>query len=87
MERYAYRDDDGLGVTAVLWLRQVFCGVQGHDNLMQFGRDRVFLKCASCGHESPGWELTEAPPTLRISGDSRRHVLMRPQLTAARRVA
>jgi hypothetical protein len=79
--------DDGLGVNAVLWMRQVFCGLHGHDNLMQFSRDRVFLKCVTCGHESPGWELTEAPPTHRISGDAQRHVLVQPPLTAARRVA
>jgi hypothetical protein len=79
--------DDGFGVNAVLWMRQVFCGLQGHDNLMQYSRDRVFLKCVTCGHESPGWELTESPPTHRISGDAQRHALAQPQLTAARRAA
>jgi hypothetical protein len=75
-----HRDDDGLGVSAVLWMRQIVCGLQGHDNLPQFERDRIFLKCATCGHETPGWELTEAPPTIHFHGDARRHVLARPQL-------
>jgi len=68
-------------------LRQVFCGLHGHDNLLQFQQERMFLKCASCGHESPGWSLNEAPPTLRIRGDARRHALVRPQLISVRRIA
>ena len=87
MEGYAHRDDDGFGVQAILWMRQMFCGFHGHDNLTQYDRDRVFLKCVSCGHESPGWELTEAPPTVRMLGDAQRHVLTPPRLVQARRVA
>ena len=56
MEGDAHRNDDGFGVHAILWMRQMFCGFQGHDNLMQFERERVFLRCVSCGHETPGWE-------------------------------
>ena len=44
-------------------MRQAYCGLHGHDSLLQFERDRMFLKCTSCGHESPGWELNETPPT------------------------
>jgi hypothetical protein len=88
MEAHAYRhQDDGVGVMAVLWMRQVFCGLNGHDHLMQFGRDRLFLKCVTCGHESHGWELTETPPTHRISGDASRHMLVPPHLAGAHRVA
>jgi hypothetical protein len=65
----------------------VFCGLHGHDNLLQFQQDRMYLKCVSCGHESPGWELTETPPTVSVRGDARRHTLVRPQLVGARRIA
>jgi hypothetical protein len=87
MEGHAHGHDDGFGVHALLWMRQRFCGIQGHDNLMHFERERVFLKCVSCGHESPGWELTEAPPTVRMEGDAQRHVLTPPRLADVRRVA
>lgn len=43
-------------------VRQAYCGLHGHDDLLQFEQDRMFLKCASCGHESPGWEMSETPP-------------------------
>ena len=36
---------------------QVLCGLHGHEHLMQFDRERLYLKCISCGHESPGWQL------------------------------
>jgi len=68
-------------------VRQMFCGLHGHDNLLQFEQDRMFLKCVSCGHETPGWSLDEAPPTVTARGDSRRHALVRPQLIGVRRIA
>jgi hypothetical protein len=74
-------------VRVLTWLREFYCGLHGHDNLMQFGKDRMFLQCASCGHETPGWLLTEAPPRIVARGDSRRHALARPRLVTARRIA
>jgi len=69
-------------------VREAFCGLHGHDNLLQFQRDRMFLKCFSCGHESPGWELNETPPTVVAHADSRRLALVRrPQLIGERRIA
>jgi hypothetical protein len=69
------------------WMRQAVCGLHGHDSLLHFEQDRMYLKCASCGHESPGWELTEAPPRVLFRGDARRHALSRPQLVDTRRIA
>jgi hypothetical protein len=83
----ARQEDDGFGMVMVAKVRQAFCGMHGHDNLLQFEHDRMYLRCVSCGHESPGWELTETPPTVREQGDARRHVLVRPQLIGARRIA
>ena len=78
---------DGFGGRVVDRLRQMFCGLHGHDTLLQFEQDRMFLRCVSCGHQTPGWELNEAPPTVTRRGDPRRHALARPQLISARRIA
>jgi hypothetical protein len=76
---------DGSGV--IERVRQMFCGLHGHDNLLQFEQERMFLKCVSCGRETPGWSLNEVPPTVTARGDSRRHALVRPQLISVRRIA
>jgi hypothetical protein len=68
-------------------VRQTFCGLHGHDSLLQFEQDRMYLKCVSCGHESPGWELAETPPTVTVREGVRRPALVRPQLVSARRIA
>ena len=85
-EAGADRQDDGLGTAVVAKVKQMFCGMHGHDNLLQFERDRMFLRCVSCGHESPGWELTETPPTVTEVGDASRHAIVRP-LVGIRRIA
>ncbi len=77
-------DTDGLAVLDRV--RQMFCGLHGHDTLLHFEQDRMSLRCVSCGHETPGWELNEAPPTVTFRGDARRHG-PRPQLVSARRIA
>ena len=68
-------------------LRQALCGLSGHDTLLHFDEERLSLRCVSCDHETPGWELNEVPPTVTVRGDARRHVLAGPQLVRARRVA
>ena len=68
-------------------LRQMFCGLHGHDNLLQFEQERMFLKCVSCGHQTPGWSLTEAPPTVTARGDARRHAMVQPRFMSVRRIA
>jgi hypothetical protein len=55
--------------------------------LLHFEDERMSLQCVSCGHETPGWELNEARPTVTVRGDARRHVISRPQLISTRRVA
>ena len=44
-------------------LRQVVCGLHGHDELLHFEQGRMSLQCVSCGHDSPGWEVTRAGGT------------------------
>ena len=78
----------GVGTMSVFdRVRQAFCGLHGHDSLLQFEQDRMFLKCVSCGHESPGWELDETPPRPPLRGDASRQALVHPQLVSVRRIA
>ena len=73
------------GERVVYRVREAFCGLHGHDSVLQFQQDRMFLKCFSCGHESPGWELNEPPPTVVAAADQRRLALVRPQLDVSLR--
>jgi hypothetical protein len=43
------------------YVRQLLCGLRGHDALLHFEEDRISLQCTSCGYETPGWNLKEAP--------------------------
>jgi hypothetical protein len=37
-------------------LRQMLCGLTGHDRIRHFERTKLSLKCTNCGHETPGWD-------------------------------
>lgn len=86
-ERDAQHAAAGIGARLFTWMKQSYCGLHGHDALMQFEKDRVFLQCTSCGHETPGWELTEAAPRLLLRGDMRRHRIPNPHFVDTRRIA
>jgi hypothetical protein len=57
-------------------LGQLFCGLRGHDSVLHFESNRVNMRCTSCGHDTPGWELSGRGPRRRYDGDARRHLLM-----------
>jgi hypothetical protein len=79
---------EGLGGKLLDRARQMLCGLHGHDTLLQFEQDRMFLRCVSCGHETPGWELKDEPTiAVKEASERRRQPVMRPQLVNARRVA
>ena len=63
-----------------LWINQLLCGLHGHDEVLRFADTKVLLRCTSCGHESPGWEVGPGRPRLRFAGDATRHILHRPQM-------
>jgi hypothetical protein len=65
-------------------VRQFFCGLHGHDALLHFDHGRISLLCTSCGYESPGWDVKDAP-ARRGQPESRR--LVRLPLVRERRVA
>jgi len=83
LEHVAEQVVTALPVEAVrnLWSRATrslqiaVCGLQGHDPLLQVSGGRMFLRCTSCGHETPGWTTSARAPRLRYSGDSSRHRL------------
>jgi hypothetical protein len=76
-----------IGSGLMVTLKQFYCGLHGHDTLMHFEKNRVYLQCASCGHTTPGWALNERPPRAVYRGDARRHALRRPRFISARRIA
>jgi hypothetical protein len=39
------------------WVRQVACGVRGHQMVMCYESTRLSLQCAWCGRETPGWQI------------------------------
>jgi hypothetical protein len=78
---------NGYATRVFSWLRQSYCGLSGHDALLQFKRDRIFLQCVSCGHETPGWELGQTARPISVRGSDARRVLRRPHLVSERRIA
>ena len=56
-------------------LGQLFCGLRGHDSVLHFEGNRVNMRCSSCGHDTPGWEISGRGPRRRYEGDARRHRL------------
>jgi hypothetical protein len=70
------------------WLRQSYCALHGHDTMLHFEKERMFLQCVSCGHRTPGWELTEiSRPPVPVRAERPRRAVLRPHLVSARRIA
>jgi len=71
---------------AVARFAQLLCSLRGHDSVLHFEGKRVMMRCTSCGHDSPGWEVSGRAPRQRFDGDARRHVLA-PQRLVFRKTA
>ena len=69
------------------WLRQALCGLHGHESFLRFGPERLSLKCVSCGHESPGWDLTTTPSTRRVRDGQAHSVPLRRHFANSKRAA
>ena len=67
-------------------LGQAICGIRGHDSVLHFESQRVMMRCTSCGHDTPGWEISGRGPRRRFEGDPRRH-LLKPQRFELRKSA
>ena len=70
-----YERTGGLVSRAVARIGQLFCGMRGHDAVLHFEGNRVMMRCTSCGHDTPGWEISGRGPRRRFEGDARRHLL------------
>lgn len=60
---------------AMGWIGQTLCGARGHDSVLHFEGNRVMMRCTSCGHDTPGWEISGRGPRRRFEGDKRRHAM------------
>ena len=65
-------------------VRQMICGLHGHDALLHFEQGRISLQCTSCGYETPGWDLKANEVTPEEAPASR---FIRLPLLGERRVA
>ena len=70
----------GLVARGMARLGQLICGMRGHDDVLHFSSNKVLMRCTSCGHESPGWEINGRAPRRRFEGDARRHLLVTQRL-------
>ena len=66
-------------------VRQLICGLHGHDSLLHFEQGRMSLLCSSCGHETPGWDVRGPAARREIASAPRRVVRM--PFVGERRVA
>jgi hypothetical protein len=52
----------------ILSLKQFFCRLLGHDQLLRFEDNRILLHCPSCRYDSPGWDVGNRRPRQRFVG-------------------
>jgi len=56
---------DGLAAKTLGRLGQFVCGLRGHDAVLHFEGNRVNMRWTSCGHDTPGWEISGKGPRPR----------------------
>jgi hypothetical protein len=78
--RVVHDQTGGAVARAMSRLGQLYCGIRGHDSVLHFEGSRVNMRCTSCGHDTPGWEISGRGPRRRYEGDARRHRLVRDRL-------
>ena len=67
-------------------VRQMICGLHGHDALLHFEQGRISLQCTSCGYETPGWDLKADAATVAQEHEPAPRLIRLP-LLGERRVA
>jgi hypothetical protein len=79
---------EGMMARVASRLSQTLCGLSGHDSVLHFEGQRVMMRCTSCGHDTPGWEVSGRGPRRRFEGDAKRHQLRtQPELVVLRKSA
>jgi len=69
------RAENGAITRAMGRLSQLLCGLGGHEAVLHVEGKRVMMRCTSCGHETPGWEISGRGPRRRYEGDASRHLM------------
>ena|SRR6266568_640125 len=88
MSRQVYvEESEGFSGRVMDRVRQMFCGLQGHDNMLQFEHEHMYLRCTSCGHQTPGWRLNDLQAVRTAQADPSSRTLVRARLDSVRRVA
>jgi hypothetical protein len=77
----------GFVVSFLGWLQRSICALHGHDPILQFERTRIFLRCTSCGHETPGWEVSGGEMVRHRPIDARQAHATRADLAVVRKIA
>jgi hypothetical protein len=77
----------GLAAWLSVRLQQALCSLHGHDAILQYERTRIFLRCTSCGYESPGWEVAQKTMIRHRPIEGRPALAGPAELTVARKVA
>jgi hypothetical protein len=81
----AERPDHAFVARAITRVGRFLCGLKGHESVLHFEGKRVMMRCTSCGHDTPGWDIGERGPRQRFEGDPSRHELSaRPRLVLRR---
>jgi len=47
-------------------LKRLICAFRGHEEYLHFEKNRVYLECVACGHESPGWTVDSRRPAPQL---------------------
>ena len=47
-------------------LTRLICALRGHEEYLHFEKNRVYLECVACGHESPGWTVDSRRPAPQL---------------------
>lgn len=54
-------------------IKGIACRTRRHGLRINLRARQVTLRCATCGYESPGWQLGPDRPTPRFAGEPDRH--------------
>ena len=68
-------------------VQQSLCALHGHDAILQYERNRIYLRCTSCAYESPGWEVAHNSTLRHRPVDARPALSPAGDLTVARKIA
>ncbi len=78
----------GFVASSLAWFQEAICALHGHDAILQYERNRIYLRCTSCGHETAGWEVaTNATMVRHRPIETRKTLASSGDLAVARKIA